>query len=52
MREHGVSSADRRGLLFSGLADQIGRPIVHQPTSALEEVRAPVRRLGLPYPLR
>ena len=38
--------------LFSGIATEVGRPVVHQPTPTLEQVRAPIGRLGLPYPLR
>ena len=41
-----VGSPDRTGLRFLRLAGQIGSPIVHQDTPALEQVRAPIGRLG------
>ena len=43
---------EQRGLRFWSLAGQVGGPVVHQQTSALEQVGAPIGRLGLPYPLR
>ncbi len=38
-------STDRTGLGVSTLTGQVGSPIVHQSALALEQVRAPVRRL-------
>ena len=42
MRESGGFSSDRSGLRVSTLAGQVGSPVTHQPTSALEQVRAPI----------
>ncbi len=43
----GGPSAARRGLRFWSLAGQVVSPVVHEPAAALEEVRAPIRRLDL-----
>ena len=43
--EVGGSSTVRCGLRFSTLAGQVGCPVLHEPTPALEQVRAPVGRL-------
>ena len=38
-------SAGRFGLRVPTLAREIGRPIVHEPTPTLEQIRAPIGRL-------
>ena len=38
-------STDWCGLQFSSLPGQVGRPVVHEPTPALEQVLAPIGRL-------
>ena len=43
----GVGRRSRSGLRFSTLAGQVGGPVVHEPAPALEQVRAPIRRLDL-----
>ena len=40
------ASTDLPGPRVSALAGQVGGPVVHEPTSALEEVRAPIGRLN------
>ena len=47
-RSDGVrgGSTDRSGLWVSTPIGQVGSPVVHEPTSALEQVGAPIGRLG------
>ena len=40
------ASTDLPGPRVSALAGQVGGPVVHEPTPALEQVRAPIGRLG------